>query len=89
MSVTIVRQRDLDAKMKDPAFAKLVASSGSPSAVGGDLGITRHAVYDLIRRGRLDAIRLVSDRSPRRLLALLITDESVRRYRETRYQRTG
>ena len=87
MSVTIVRQRDLDAKLRDPAFAKLFSASSSVGAICGELGVTRHAVYDLVRRGRLDAIRLVSDRAPRRLLAFLITAESVGRYRATRYQR--
>jgi hypothetical protein len=85
--VTIVRQRELDAKLRDATFAKRFASGSSPGAIGAALGITRQAVYDLVRRGRLDAIRLVSDRTPQKLLAVLITSESVQRYRATRYER--
>ena len=89
MSVTIVRQRELEAKLSDPAFAKLFQSSTSPGPVAADLGVTREAVYDLIRRGRLDAIRFVSDGRRGRLLAILIPSGSVARYKATRYQRAA
>jgi transposase len=89
VAVTIVRQRDLEAKLRDAAFAKLFSAASSPAAVASELGVTREAIYDLLRRGRLDAIRLVSDRGPRKLLAVLIPAESVGRYRATRYQRAA
>lgn len=85
VAVTVVKQSKLDVKLRDPAFARLFQHSRSPGPVGADLGITRQGVYDLIKRGRLDAIRLVSDRGT--LLALVIPDEAVDRYRECRYQR--
>ena len=87
MAVTIVRQRELDAKLRDPTFAKWFSSGTSPGAVAAELGTSRAAVYDLVRRGRLDAIRLVSDGRPAKLLALLITHESIGRFLATRYQR--
>lgn len=89
MAVTIVRQKDLEAKLSDPTFAELFRASSSPGAVSQELGVTREALYDLMRRGRLDAIRLVSDSRPRRLLAILIPAAAVRRYRETRYKRAS
>lgn len=85
MAVTVVKQSKLDAKLRDLAFAKLWQHSSSPGPVGAELGITRDGVYQLLRRGRLDAIRLVSDRGS--LLALVIPDESVKRYKANRYKR--
>lgn len=85
MAVTVVKQSKLSAKLNDPAFAKLFQHSRSPGPVAAELGITREGVYKLLERGRLDAIRLVSDRGS--LLALVIPDEAVERYRETRYKR--
>lgn len=85
MAVTVVRQHKLEAKLRDPAFAQLWSRSKSPGGVAGELDISRDAVYDLIKRGRLDAIRLVTLTG--RLLALVVPNESVERYRATRYQR--
>lgn len=87
MATTTVKQRDLERRLNDSTFAKRFFSSSSPGAVAVQLNIGRHGVYQLLKRGRLDSIRLVSDRPPRRLLALLIPSESVSRYLEGRYQR--
>lgn len=87
MATTVVRQRDLEKKLRNPSFAKRFFAATSPGPVAAELGIGRHAVYQLLKRGRLDSIRLVSDRQPGRLVALLIPRDSVARYVEDRYQR--
>lgn len=84
MAVTIVLQKDLPAKLRQPAFAKQFSAGMSPGAVGAELGITRQATHDLIRRGRLDAIRIVTDAKPHRLLALIVPESSLQLYRLTR-----
>jgi len=85
MTVTTIKQAKLDAKLSDPAFAKRFRDSRSPGPVAAELGITREGVYQLVKRGRLDAIRIVTDSG--RLMAYVIPDASVERYRATRYQR--
>ena len=85
MTVTVVRQDKLDAKLSDPHFAKRWSASLSPGGVAQELGVTREAVYDLIKRGRLDAIRLTTRFG--KLLALVIPIESVESFRATRYKR--
>jgi hypothetical protein len=87
VSTTVVRQSELPSKLRQPAFAKQFSASWSPGYVSSQLGITREGVYDLVKRGRLDAIRVVTDRKPHKLLAYVISEESVERFRETRYQR--
>lgn len=87
MATTVVKQRDLERRLRNPTFAKRFFAATSPGPVAAELGIGRHGVYQLLKRGRLDSIRLVSDREPGRLLALLIPRDSVARYIEQRYQR--
>jgi len=89
VSTTVVRQSDLPAKLRDPVFAKQFTNSSSPGGIVRKLSCSRQAVHELVQRGRLDAIRLVTDRKPHKLLALLISDESIERYLATRYQRTA
>jgi len=76
----------LELQLRDRAFAKQFRDSSSPGGIAEELGMTREGVYMLVRRGRLDAIRIVGDRKPHKLHAYLITRESVARYRATRYQ---
>ena len=87
MATIVVKQRDLAKKLQDSSFAKRFFAASSPGVVASELGISRHGVYQLLKRGRLDSIRLVSDRPAGRLLALLIPHDSVGRYQEDRYQR--
>lgn len=87
MSTTVIRQSQLDEQLRNRSFAKRFSASWSPSYVGAHLGIGRNAVYDLVKRGRLDAIRVVTDHTPRKLLAFVITQESVEAFKATRYQR--
>lgn len=51
----------------------------SPGHVASVLGITRQAIYNAVKRGELDEVR-VSD-STRSAPFIIITDESVERYK--------
>ena len=55
----------------------------SPGGVATEFGLTRQAVHAAIRRGDLDAWRVVDDATGK-LRAIIITSESVTRYRTLR-----
>lgn len=54
----------------------------SPGYVGAVLGISRAGVHNAIKRGRLDAHRVLDDSG--KLLAIIVTKESIDRYLDTR-----
>ena len=87
VSTTVIRQSDLPAKLRQTGFAKQFSNSLSPGAAASELGYTRQAIHQLIKAGRLDAIRIVSDSKPHKLFALLITQESFDLYRRLRDQK--
>jgi len=66
---------------KAPSEAAAKAFNGkSPGGVASDLGISRQAVHDAIKRDRMSAWRLTRDG---KLVAILIPDHEVDYYRNT------
>lgn len=87
VAVTVVKASKLNVKLRDPAFAKLFQHSSSPGPAAVELGISRQGLHLAIQRGRLDAIRLESDRGD--LMALVIPDEAVQRYKTQSQRKAG
>lgn len=85
VAVTVVQASKLNVKLRDRAFAKLFQHSSSPGPAAVKLGISRQALHIAIQRGRLDAIRLEDDKGG--LMAIVIPDDAVERYREIRQKR--
>lgn len=55
----------------------------SPGGVASELGMTRQSVHAAIKRGDLDAYRVL-DNDSRRLRAIIITQASVERFKALR-----
>lgn len=74
-----------EAVESDPKIAKRFQDSHSPGPVAARLGITRQSLHELLRRGRIEACRLVHKDGS--LAAVVIFDDSVRRYERERAAR--
>lgn len=59
----------------------------SPGGVAVELGISRQAVHQAIARGDLDAVKVVADHDPDRMVMFNVTQHSVGRYRQLREAR--
>jgi len=55
---------------------------GSPGPVASELGITRQAVYNAVKRGKLDMVRITPQRF-NQVGIIFITKASVERYIQT------
>lgn len=87
MAVTVVKASKLNVKLRDPAFAKLFQHSSSPGPAAVELCISRQALHLAIQRGRLDAIRLEDDSGS--LMAIVIPDTALERYKQTYARKAG
>jgi len=59
----------------------------SPGGVAAELGISRQAVHKAIHRGDLDAVKVVADDDPDRMLMFFVTQHSETRYKLMREAR--
>lgn len=72
----------------DPENPRAV-NGPSPGGVAAELGISRQAVHKAIRSGLLDAVKVVLDDDPERMVMFIVTPYSVRNYKLVRQHRAN
>jgi hypothetical protein len=77
-------QRAIASALDKPAWEKL--NGWSPGGVAAELGITRQAVHQAVKRGQMDAVIVRDDRTDEMVL-FMIPDYSVQAYKQRREQR--